>query len=75
MEAVNVINRKHIRDANALLCDNESIESLIPGTADAKNRCSNDFDNQPSGLDDGNGELVCNMADGSDSASDQGNIG
>ena len=72
----NVINRKHVRDANALLCDNESIESLIPGTDHANNRRLNDFDdNQLSGLDDGNDELVCNLADGLDSASDQGNIG
>ena len=76
MESVNVINRKHVRDANALPRDNESIESLIPGTADANNRRLNDFDdNQPSGFDDGNDERVCNLADGLDSASDQGNIG
>ena len=72
----NVINRKQVRDANVLPCDNESMESLILGTADANNRRLNDFDdNQPSGLDDGNDDLVCNLADGLDSASDQGNIG
>ena len=76
MESANVINRQQVRVANALPCDNESVESLILGTADANNRCLNDFDdNQPSGLDDGNDDLVCNLADGLDSASDQGNIG
>ena len=76
MESVNVINRQQVRVANALPCDNESVESLILGTADANNRRLTEYDdNQPSGLDEGNDDLVCNLADGLDSASDQGNIG
>ena len=76
MESANVINRQQVRVANALPCDNESVESLILGTADANNRRLNDYDdNQPSGLDEGNDDLVCNLADGLDSVSDQGNIG
>ena len=76
MESANVINRQQVRVANALPCDNESVESLILGTADANNRRLTEYeDNQPSGLDEGNDDLVCNLADGLDSASDQGNIG
>ena len=72
----NVINRKHVRDANVMLCDNESIESLIPGTDYANNPRLNDFDdNQPTGLDDGNDEIVANLADGLDPGSEQGNFG
>ena len=75
MESVNVLNRKQVRGANALPGDNESIESMIPGTAYANNSRLNDFEDlQPSGVDEGN-DNDANLADGLDPGSEQGNIG